>query len=113
MKMIIIGPIYPYRGGIAHYTEQLAEALKEAGIQQEVISFKRQYPLWLYPGSSDKEPNAAAETSAVLFMLDPMNPFTWWKTARYITSESPELVVIQWWTTFMGPAFAALGWLLF
>jgi hypothetical protein len=29
MKMILIGPVKPYRGGIAHYTDQLSEALND------------------------------------------------------------------------------------
>ena len=55
MKMVIIGPVYPYRGGISHHTTFLAENLRKAGVEVHILLFKRQYPLWLYPGSSGKD----------------------------------------------------------
>jgi glycosyltransferase involved in cell wall biosynthesis len=111
MRIVIIGPVYPYRGGIAHYTTQLADALDKSGIQHTVISFIRQYPSWLYPGESDKEPGESTLKTDALFTLDPLHPWTWIKTARQISKENPDLIVIQWWTTFWAPAFAFLGWL--
>lgn len=28
MKIVIVGPVYPYRGGIAHHTTRLAQTLR-------------------------------------------------------------------------------------
>jgi hypothetical protein len=47
-RPVLIGPVFPYRAGIAYCTTRLAEELGA-----EVISFKRQFPKSLYPGSSD------------------------------------------------------------
>jgi glycosyltransferase involved in cell wall biosynthesis len=112
MKMILIGPVKPYRGGIAHYTDQLSEALNDANIQHTIISFKKLYPLWLYPGKSDKEPDIENKNTSAKYLLDPINPITWWKTARNIKAQEPDLVVFQWWTTFTGPAYTILSWLI-
>jgi len=46
------------------------------------------------------------------YLLDPLYPWTWLGAAREITAWQPELVLIQWWTTFWGPALWSLGKLL-
>ncbi len=100
MRFSIVGPIYPYRGGIAHYTYFLDQALQKAGHAVQVVSFKRQYPGWLYPGASDKDPSQAGLRSEAEFVLDPFAPWTWLKAAKTISAWEPHLVAIQWWTTF-------------
>jgi D-inositol-3-phosphate glycosyltransferase len=101
----LIGPVTPYRGGIAHFTTQLAKRLMNAGHDIQVISFKKQYPLWLYPGESDKDYSPGREKVDAEFLLTPMNPFSWQKTVRIISDYIPDKVIISWWVTFWGPAF--------
>jgi glycosyltransferase involved in cell wall biosynthesis len=112
MKFTVIGPVYPYRGGIAHYTAQLIKALSDANHMVFTVSYKRQYPKWLYPGKSDKDPSQSATHIGALYLLDPLNPITWYQTAKQIDKTKPDLVIIQWWTTFWAPAYAGLGAIL-
>ena len=105
MKISLIGPVTPYRGGIAHFTTLLAKQLIDAGHDVQVISFKKQYPKWLYPGESDKDFSPGRETVEAEFLLRPGNPFTWTKTVRAIAAFNPDKVIIPWWVTFWGPAF--------
>jgi glycosyltransferase involved in cell wall biosynthesis len=109
MRVAVIGPVYPYRGGIAHYTGQLIRALYSAGHTVETVSFKRQYPDWLYPGATDKDPSQPTMTVEAEYILDPLRIWTWKQAVERISKQKPDLVVIQWWTTFWGPAFAWLG----
>ncbi len=109
MKISVIGPVYPYRGGIAHYTTSLARALGTAGHDVRVVSYRSQYPGFLYPGESDKDPSAAPRRVDAQFLLEPLFPWTWYQTANSIRHAAPDLVLIQWWTTFWAPAYAALG----
>ena len=109
MRFVLVGPVYPYRGGIAHHTAQLAHALKERGHRVLVISFKRQYPSWLYPGASDKDPSQIFTTTDADFLLDPIYPWTWHTAIQRIKHFSPDLVVFQWWTTFWAFAFASIS----
>lgn len=109
MKITLIGPVYPYRGGIAHYTTSLAKALQANGHDVKVVSFRRQYPQWLYPGKSDRDPSHAALTVPASYLLDPLYPWTWWRTAAKIRQEHPDLVLFQWWTTFWSLAFTCLA----
>ena len=56
MKIVLIGPTYPFRGGIAHYTTLLEKALRKDN-DLLFISFIRQYPKILFPGKSDRDPS--------------------------------------------------------
>jgi glycosyltransferase involved in cell wall biosynthesis len=109
MKILLIGPVYPYRGGIAHYTTLLAKALQTAGHEVKVISFKRQYPKWLYPGQSDRDPSQSPLTVPAAYILDPIYPWTWHRAVVAIRQEKPDLVLFQWWTTFWSFAFAFIA----
>ena len=46
-KIVLIGPVYPYKGGIAHYTSLLYRALTKK-FDVELISYKMQYPKFLF-----------------------------------------------------------------
>jgi len=109
MKVSIVGPVYPYRGGIAHYTTSLTQALSAFGHKVQVISFQRQYPGWLYPGKSDLDPSRDPMRVNAKYVLDPLKPWKWFHSAKCIIDEKPDLCVIQWWTTFWAPAFATLA----
>lgn len=112
MKLVVIGPIYPFRGGIAHYTSQLSRALIENGHETHIFSFRRQYPVWLYPGKSDKEPSQPRLQLEAKYILDPIYPWTWINTSKAIAKLNPDAVLIHWWTTFWAPAFWGLSSLL-
>lgn len=105
MKLALVGPVHPFRGGIAHYTSMLAQALGEQTHEVLVVSYRRQYPRWLYPGKSDREPSMAPAAWQVPaeFTLDTLWPPTWRQASRRLCAFEPDLVVLQWWTTFMGP----------
>ena len=111
VKVALVGPVHPYRGGIAHYTTMLARAL---AVKHEtlVVSFRRQYPNWLYPGKTDRDPSREPLRVKAEYLLDPLYPWTWWSTANRIASFAPDVVVLQWWTTFWAPAFWVLAALL-
>jgi glycosyltransferase involved in cell wall biosynthesis len=87
---ILIGPVFPYRAGIAYCTTRLA---RELGC--EVISFKRQFPKFLYPGGDDIDPTLSRADAR--FLLDIVNPWTWLRTALLLRRERPEAVILVWW----------------
>lgn len=109
MRISIVGPVYPYRGGIAHFTTQLVLRLLSDGDDVQVISFRRLYPAWLYPGASDKDPSARPAQIPAEYILDPLYPWTWQAAARKIVSWGGELVVLHWWTTFWAIPFACVA----
>ncbi len=112
MKLAMIGPVYPFRGGISHFTSQLAKELLDFGHSVDIFSFRRQYPGWLYPGVSDKEVGTAPGHIEAQYLLDPIYPWTWTKTASMIKKNNPQAVLIHWWTTFWSPAYWSLAKIL-
>jgi len=104
----LIGPTYPYRGGIAHYTTLLAEELRQ---EHEVllISFSQQYPRWLFPGRSDRDPSERPLRTDAEYLLNPLNPLSWWRTLRRLRQWRPDVVVLPWWVPFWAPVWAVLG----
>ncbi len=110
MRIALVGPVYPYRGGIAHYTTMLYRALRERGHEVLLVSFKRQYPQWLFPGKSDKDPSdSVLRVDEARYWIDSLNPFTWWRTFARIREYAPDAVVLQWWTTFWAPTWYSLA----
>jgi glycosyltransferase involved in cell wall biosynthesis len=105
MRLSLLGPVYPYRGGIAHFTTLLAKKLIEAGHEVQVISFKKQYPAWLYPGASDKDHSPGRAQVDAEYLLTPLNPFSWRRTVKAMVDFQPQQVILPWWVTFWGPAF--------
>lgn len=108
MRVAIVGPTYPFRGGIAHHTTLLAAALRA---QHDVlfVSFRGQYPLWLFPGRSDRDPSARAPSGQVDYLLKPLLPWTWLRTGRRVTGFRPHITLIPWWVPFWAPSAGAVA----
>jgi glycosyltransferase involved in cell wall biosynthesis len=108
MKIAVVGPAYPFRGGIAHYTTLLAAQLA-AEHDTRLYSFERQYPAILYPGRSQIDPSdkplAQVETRR---WLTPWWPWSWRRVTRDWKAWQPDRVVVQWWVPFMAPLTAWL-----
>jgi glycosyltransferase involved in cell wall biosynthesis len=107
-RVALIGPTYPYRGGIAHYTTLLAETLRQ-GHETLLISFSQQYPAWLFPGRDDRDPSKRPLRTEAEYLLNPLNPFSWQRTLRRLREWQPDLVVMQWWHPFWFPAWSYIG----
>lgn len=111
-KLALIGPVTPFRGGIAQYTTELRRALATR-CDLQTISFRRQYPAFLYPGKSDREPGLERFREAgVDYRLDALNPLTWVSAARAVAARGNDLTVIDWWTLFWAPGLALIARML-
>ena len=109
LTFVLFGPVYPYRGGISHYTTLLARALRGAEQTVLLISFKRQYPQWLFPGRSDKDPSQQPLTADDPHdRIDPINPLSWLTTFQRVRSVRPDILIFQWWTPFWTPVWLTL-----
>ncbi|MFI5399527.1 MAG: glycosyltransferase [SAR324 cluster bacterium] len=112
LRLGILGPVFPYRGGIAiHLTMLHRELARHAEVL--TLSFSRQYPRWLYPGRSDLDPGREHyREPGVLYALDSLNPLTWLRGARLLAQHRPDLVLLPWWTAFWAPCFGLIAWRL-
>ncbi len=107
-KIVIIGPAFPYRGGIANFTDSLYEELiKENDV--EIISFKRQYPDFLFPGKSQFEDQIEKAKIIAQNLIDSINPLNWISVGNKIKNQKPDLVIFKYWLPFFGPAFGTIA----
>lgn len=62
-----------------------------------LISFKRQYPQWLFPGKNDRDESSdPIEDEDARYWLDTLNPVTWIVTFGQIQQYKPDVIVLQW-----------------
>ncbi len=107
--IILIGPAYPLRGGIADFNESFAKSLVEEGYPVELVSFYLQYPGFLFPGKSQKSIGGQAPDLPIHNLISSVNPLSWYKTAKAIGEMKPQMVVIRFWIPFMGPALGTIA----
>ncbi|MGC2424295.1 MAG: glycosyltransferase [Nitrospirota bacterium] len=108
MKILLIGPAHPLRGGIAQFLALLYKALKKRGHEVLFHRFIRQYPKFLFPGKTqDDESKSPVEVDSKP-LFDPLNPFNWFVEGARIAKEKPDLIILKWWMPFFGPSYFAV-----
>jgi len=112
LKIIIIGPAFPLRGGIANFNEALCRSLQKAGNDVSVISFSLQYPSFLFPGKTQFEVGEGPKDIRIKTMINSVNPANWIRVAQLVKSEKPDLVIIRFWLPFMGPCLGTIARLI-
>lgn len=109
MRVVIVGPAYPLRGGLATYNERLARAFKEAGDTVRIITFSLQYPNFLFPGQTQLSTEAGPTDLDIEVSLNSVNPLSWWGVGKRLQRERPDLVVFRFWLPFMGPTLGTVA----
>jgi len=107
MRIALVGPVHPWRGGIAQYLGLLGEALMPHA-EVRGVTFTRQYPGFLFPGESQRDPAAVPPRFPVEPLLDSIGPRSWRHSAAHLEAFAPGLVILKWWIPFFGPAFASV-----
>ena len=109
MKICLIGPTYPFRGGISHYTTLLYRYLLKRH-EVQFFAFKRQYPRWIFPGKTDIDPSQThIREEGTQRILDSINPLSWLRIASKIIKSNPDLLIIPWWVSFWAPQFWSIS----
>jgi glycosyltransferase involved in cell wall biosynthesis len=105
-RIALLGPLAPWRGGLAQYLALLGEALMR---DAEVfgITFTRQYPGMFFPGQSQLDPDTARPRFPTEAMLDSIGPWSWARTASRLERFRPGAVILKWWMPFFAPSFAS------
>lgn len=111
MRVTLVGPVYPHRGGIAQHTACLARALEEDGCEVQVIGFSRLYPRLGFPGTTELDTSARPIEFPSERILTAWSPASWLRATAAIARFDPDLVVVAWWhSLFLPMTTFALGW---
>jgi D-inositol-3-phosphate glycosyltransferase len=111
-KVIIIGPAFPFRGGIANFNNALAQEYYNRGDEVVLYSFTLQYPSFLFPGTTQYESGEAPKNLKIKTLINSVNPFNWINVSRKINTEKPDYVIIRYWLPFMAPCLGTIARLL-
>ena len=111
-KIIIIGPAFPYRGGIANFNNSLAVEYQNQGADVQVYSFSLQYPSFLFPGKTQYEEGEGPDGIKIFPIINSVDPFNWFKIARKVKNEQPDYVIIRYWLPFMAPCLGTIAKLI-
>lgn len=95
LRVAVVGPTHPYKGGVAAHTTTLAHQLAEAGHDVTLVSWSHLYPSRLYPGEQavpggtpDVEPFPRTVRA-----LSWARPDTWVRTGRRLRDFDAVIVV--------------------
>lgn len=111
MKIVLIGPVYPFKGGISHYTSLLCRELQKRH-DVEMVSYRLQYPKLLFKKEQKDYLNKSFEIEGTKYWLNTANPFNWLRTALKIRKCRPAVVIIEWWHPYFAPCYIVLSKLL-
>ncbi|MBI4516739.1 MAG: glycosyltransferase [Deltaproteobacteria bacterium] len=106
LRLTVVGPAPPLRGGIAHYTTALVRALRRAGHLVQVVGLRRQYPRYVFPGTTERDYSSVALALGVDAVVDPLAPWTWRAAAAAVSRFGPDLVLMAWWQPALGAVLA-------
>ena len=110
-RLCLVGPAYPYRGGISHYHTCLIRELAKTH-DVHAVNFTRLYPDFLFPGKTQLDESGSPLAVESVRLIDSVNPYTWVRTAVHIARRRPDRVLVQWWHPFFAPAMFTICLLL-
>ncbi|MES9606850.1 glycosyltransferase [Actinomadura sp. NPDC000929] len=106
MRVAIVGPAFPYKGGGARHTTELAHRLAAAGHDVVIESWRAQYPSFLYPGQQTISEPEGEPFPGTRRRLDWRRPDGWWRTGRALSE--CDLVVLVVLSTVQVPSYLGI-----
>jgi len=108
LKIVLVGPVYPYKGGIAHYTSLMYRALAKKH-EIKMLSYKMQYPKLLFKKEQRDYDNDMFKIEDTEFKIHTANPFNMINVGKYISKWKPDVVIVQWWHPYFAPCYYLLS----
>ena len=109
MKITILGPAHPYRGGLASIMQTMAREYQSRGHEVRIYTFTVQYPSLLFPGKTQYIDTPAPEDLHIERVMNTVNPFNWISLGLRLKREAPDIILMKYWTPFMAPCFGAIA----
>lgn len=106
----MIGPVYPFKGGISHYTGAMAKNLTK-DFEVFTVSYKMQYPKLLFKSEQRDFDNDTFKVHDTKYLVNTANPFNWINSARKIKKLKPDYIIMQWWHPYFSPCYTGLSML--
>ena len=108
-KILIVGPAWPLRGGLATYNERLCREFNAQGHVCQILSFSLQYPSFLFPGKTQFSTDPKPNDIEILPQLNSINPLNWLSVGNSMANRGYDVVIFRYWMSFMAPAFGTIA----
>jgi glycosyltransferase involved in cell wall biosynthesis len=95
VRVAVVGPTYPFKGGVAAHTTELARRLALAGHDTDLVSWSRLYPSLLYPGQQ-VVPDGAPDVPSYARTTRPLSwarPDSWWRVGHLLRDRDVVVLV--------------------
>lgn len=109
IKIAIVGPAHPYRGGLASIMESMAREFQSRGSEVDILTFTLQYPKILFPGKSQTVDTPPPTDLNIRRRVSTINPLSWISVGRELKLMRPDIVLMKYWTPFMAPCFGTIA----
>src|SRR5438105_12438317 len=107
-RILIIGPAYPLRGGLASFDQRLAKEFKDQGNDCSIISLSLQYPSILFPGKTQYSSGPPPENLTIHSIINSLNPLNRLTAGNKLKNWRPDIIVVRYWIPFVGPALGTI-----
>ena len=109
MKITLLSTAFPYRGGIAVFTERLARAFQKAKDDVKIFTFSLQYPNFLFPGKSQFSSSKKPKDLNIFVEVNSINPFNWFRIGLKIKKQQPDILILKYWLPFLAPCLGTIS----
>lgn len=106
MKIGVLGPFPPFRGGIATFDYHLWKHL--GGVAEPVaLNYRRLYPAVIFPGRTQLDESQQPFPVAAEPVFDPFRPWRWPAGWRRLAAHRLDALLVSWWTPLFAPSMTA------
>ncbi len=109
LKIAVVGPAHPYRGGLASIMETMSREYQSRGYTVHIHTFTLQYPKLLFPGKSQTVATPPPADLNIRRTVSTINPLSWWRVGRELCRGHYDIVLMKYWTPFMAPCFGTIA----
>ena len=109
MKIAIVSPYNPFRGGIAQFGAEFVTELRK---NNDVLAcnFSMLYPSILFPGTSQFVDQDEVDVEFKQNkLLNSLNPLSYYSTAKTINEFNPSVFVSCYWMSFFAPSLGIVA----
>lgn len=107
-KIVIIGPAFPLRGGLASFDERLARQFTKEGHETLIYTFSLQYPNFLFPGTTQYSDSEPPKDINIKVCINSINPLNWLKVGFQLEKENADIIIVRYWLPFMAPCLGTI-----
>lgn len=113
MRIGLLGPFPPYRGGIASFDYHLHRSIGEMADHEAIgLNYRNLYPSILFPGKTQFDESDCPFPEVARPAFSPQSPWQWPHEASALCRMDLDALIVSWWHPFFALPLRAVagGW---